>query len=507
MNYQYFKEENKRLSGFLSRESKFLSRYPEDYIKVIKYNENGESDLTFKEKLFRYFKKSQDDNLCVCGKRAVFISIDRGYREFCSPSCANKNTTDRIKKVKEEKYGSPNYNNTEKFKLSVQKRTDEEKKLALEKRRETKLKKYGDPDYCNRQKIAESRKKTNLEIKQQTVEDYNLIFLESDTDNLYKFLCKKCNKISKSPYSTFNSKLRKGYDPCPICNDVKTGISREEMEIARYIKSLGYEVESGNRKVLKGYEIDIYVPELKIGFEYNGLYWHSDIRTPKDYHLMKQECASEYGVSLVHIWEDDWADKKEIVKSRIAHLLGKTENIVYARDCVIKEIGINEGKDFLNENHIQGFCPSQNSIGLFYKGLLISVAAFGLRKISGSKGIELLRFCNKKFYNIPGSFSKIFSYYIKNYRPESILTFVDRSWSIQAENLYTKNEFIFLGKTEPNYWYIINKRRKNRYDFRKSELVSQGFDPLLSERKIMEQRGIYRIYDCGQYKYIWNRHK
>ena len=116
------------------------------------------------------------------------------------------------------------------------------------------------------------------------------------------------------------------------------------------------------------------------------------------------------------------------------------------------------------------------------------------------KEYELLIFCSKLNTNIIGGANKLFKYFVDNYNPKEITTYVDRSWS--NGNLYKQLGFSFIYKTKPIYYYIINKKRKYRYNFRKDKLVKDGFDPKLTERQIMVDRKIYRIYDSGNLKFI-----
>ena len=504
MNYEEFKEKNKKVSGFLSNERYTSEKFPDFFKEVSEYS-SSVMGISFKEKIYRYYKKDKEGKICVCGSFRKFLSIEKGYQEFCSAKCANKHTVERIRKSKEEKYGNPGYNNSEKLKETVSKRTDSDRDKILEKRRKTKLEKYGDPNYTNSKKSAESRKKSNSWNKKSQIQLYDVEILECLDDRSYRIRCKKCGEESHLLNSRFNVRLRNGQDPCIKCNNIATGVSSQEEEIAQFIESLGFEVKRGDRKELEGQEIDIFVPEIRIGFEYNGLFWHSEFRTEKKYHVQKQEKAAVKGISLIHIWEDDWDKKKDIVKSRISHLLGKTQIKIYPRKCSIMEVPYKETAKFLNENHIQGSCPFQKSIGLYYENELISISTFGKRKISGSAGNELLRFCNKIGHSIPGGFSKMLSHYIKTESPEEIITFADRAWTTEMKNFYVSNGFVPVGETPPNYWYIIRKERKHRFSFRKSELIKSGFDPEKTEREIMRERGILRIYDCGQYKYVWKK--
>lgn len=98
-------------------------------------------------------------------------------------------------------------------------------------------------------------------------------------------------------------------------------------------------------KTLIDGEIDIYLPELGIAFEFNVTYCHSELYKDKHYHLDKTDSCLLKGVKLIHIWQDDWLYKREIVQSRILNLLGKSKKI-YARNCTIKEVSSMEANFF-----------------------------------------------------------------------------------------------------------------------------------------------------------------
>ena len=82
-------------------------------------------------------------------------------------------------------------------------------------------------------------------------------------------------------------------------------------------------------------------------------------------------------------------------------------------------------------------------------------------------------------------------------------SYADRSWS--QGDLYRNLGFEFVGKTDPNYYYIIDGVRKHRFGFRKDQLVKEGFDPLKTEHEIMLERKIYRIYDSGNLKFEYSK--
>jgi len=211
---------------------------------------------------------------------------------------------------------------------------------------------------------------------------------------------------------------------------------------------------------------------------------------------------------LIHIYEDNWLYKRDIVKSIILNLIGKTPNKIYARKCKLRTVDNKLVREFLEYNHIQGFLGSKVKLGLFYEDKLISLMTFGtLRKNLGQKSKEgsweLLRFCNKLNTNVIGGASKLFKHFINNYQFESIISYADRSWS--KGNLYEKLGFKLSHETKPNYHYIdkINIIRINRFNFRKDKLISEGFDTTKTEHEIMLERGYYRIYNSGSYKFIY----
>lgn len=286
---------------------------------------------------------------------------------------------------------------------------------------------------------------------------------------------------------------------CPYCINI---ISHQENEISEFIKSLGFEVETSNRKMLDAAkEIDIFIPSKNIAIEFDGLYWHNESKNKdKNYHLSKTEECEKKGIRLIHIFEDEWTYKQEIVKSRLKAILGVSDEKIYARKCEIKTVNNNDCKMFIETNHIQGNVGSSVKYGLYYNDELVSVMTFGkLRKNLGQESkeneYELLRFCNKLNTNVIGGASKLLKHFIKEHKPNSIVSYSDRRWN--TGKVYEKMGFVYEHSSEPNYYYIIRQRRYNRFAFRKDILIKQGFDKNKSEHEIMLERGIYRIYDCG----------
>ena len=326
-----------------------------------------------------------------------------------------------------------------------------------------------------------------------------------DVVSKYKWKCNICGNI-------FEDHLNEGHIPrCQVCYPYIID-SKYEYEIIDFIKTFyKMSIIHGDRLLLQGKELDIYIPDKKIAIEFNGLYYHSELEGNKDrkYHLNKTNMCNDIGIRLIHIFEDEWRSKKEIVKNRIKNILGEINNKIFARKCIIKEIGSDECKVFLEQNHLQGTDTSKIKIGLYYNNELVSVMTFGNFRIAlglkkSDNQYEMYRFCSKLNTVIIGGSSKLLSYFVKKYKPFKIVSYADKRWS--NGDLYNKLEFIKISESTPNYFYTKDHYKKyHRFGFRKSELYKKLilFDPTLSEWENMKNNGWDRIWDCGCIKYEW----
>lgn len=327
-------------------------------------------------------------------------------------------------------------------------------------------------------------------------------------------ICKKCNT---EIYTLLNNIIHpdNGFHYCAVCNK-STGISKKEDEILDTVKSItNKEIIQNNRSILKnGLELDIYIPDLKLGIEFDGLYWHNEEFKGKDYHLEKTIAAEKENIHLIHIFEDEWRFKKDIVISKLKTLLNENTEKIYARKCIVKEISVKEKTEFLEKYHIQGSDKSQFQYGLFYNNELVSVMTFAkLRSALGNKKkidgtYELSRFASSK--NVIGGFSKLLKFVVSKHEEiKSIITYADRRWSYINKNVYKTNGFSLKQISKPSYWYYNGSlKRYHRYNFRKNVLKEKFpdlYDPNLTEHQIMDKTPYKRIWDCGNLVYEWKR--
>jgi hypothetical protein len=312
-----------------------------------------------------------------------------------------------------------------------------------------------------------------------------------------KIICPEHGEFEQLPYDHLS-----GHG----CNKCTYIVSSFENEINDFITNeLHLKTITSSRKILNGKEIDIYIPSLRIAIEFNGLYWHSELFLSEHYHNDKTNDCNNKGIQLIHIFEDEWLSKKNITKSRLKNILGLTKNKMYARKCFIKEIPFSESKKFLNKNHLQGSVNASINLGLYNNDELVSLMNFNKpRSGVGGKydGYELSRFCNKLDVSVIGGASKLLKHFIKEYEPNEIRSYADRRWS--QGNMYEMLKFTKTHINRPNYWYIINKERFHRFNFRKSKLKEMGYNiEGKTEREVMLENKIYRIYDCGTITYSY----
>jgi hypothetical protein len=358
------------------------------------------------------------------------------------------------------------------------------------------------------EKGIETRIKNNFEKFIYKSLEINLEILstfENYKNNIIKYKCLICNHIGEIKE---NQRLR-----CYSC--LPKFKSKEQEELRYYLEhDLNLYIEESNRTILNGLEIDLFIPEYNIAIEYNGLYWHSEFGNNRNelYHINKTQLALKNNISLIHIFSDEWNNKKEIVKNRLKHIFNKDIIKIGARKTIIKEIEPIQAKEFLLKYHIQGYVASKVKLGAFFNDKLIAVMTFGdLRKALGNKNkinnvYELLRYSLCNDYNVSGLGSKFIHYFIKNYIVEEIISYADVRWSPNPnKTFYIKCGFEFEKITRPNYWYLNDNydERLYRYKFRRSELLKEGFDENLTEWEIMKQKGYDKIWDCGSYKFIF----
>lgn len=301
---------------------------------------------------------------------------------------------------------------------------------------------------------------------------------------------------------------------CPICG---YRYSKAQTEIYHEIgKRIGYEnVELGNNKILDGMEIDIFIPSKNIGIEYNGLRWHGEnFGKGKSYHYDKMMKARENGIYLIQVFEDEYLHNKNIVYDKIFNSIGLDGDKpkINAREC---EVFSGSGKndkivEFLDNNHIQGYAGNSVYYYCTHKGEMIGAMLF---KNEGDCW-NLVRFCTDNRYICRGVASKLFKHFVRDYKPETVKSFLDRRWSHNDDNnVYTKMGFVKDSILGPEYRYTKgNGERLHKFGFRKQLLLRKygseyNLNESMTENEMTKIIGYDRIWDCGLIKYVWKAEK
>lgn len=335
-----------------------------------------------------------------------------------------------------------------------------------------------------------------------------LIVKTIDDQYWFNFQCIKCELNFTFTRQVFRDSTLGGQKLCPTCHPRMSGRSKLEAEFFNAIRLFQPDAIPNDRRVLCGKEIDVFVPSKKIGFEFTGLYWHSQIRNPVKHHLLwKQQHAFNNGVQLYTVFEDEWINNRELVLSRIRAILGTQTNVVYARKCEVREVSSQHKNEFLISNHIQGKDASSIKLGLYYHNKLVSLATFKkTNMVKGGDGSEweLSRFCSSKNMRVVGGASRLIKHFMTRFNTEglNLISFADRRWS--TGKLYESIGFNFVATSPPSYWYLDNNytKRVHRSKFMKHKLVENAEDANFTEWELAQKKGLDRIWDCGTTKWI-----
>lgn len=288
---------------------------------------------------------------------------------------------------------------------------------------------------------------------------------------------------------------------CPQC-----ACSSLQQNVYKFISGeINQDVRIDDRSEISPFEIDIFVPESKFGVELHGIYWHSynhlETTREKERHSHKCDLCADKGVYLLQIFENEWRDKQDIVKSIIRSKLGKTRRI-YARKCKVVEIDNHKHKWFMNTNHIQGHKQFRIAYGLEHNGILVAAMSFNKHK---KCGWEISRFASELNVTVVGGASRLFNRFLRDYDPIQTLTYADRRFS--DGNLYKQLGFTLDGVTDPNYFYIKDDKLYNRQKFQKKKLqnILPAFDQSQTEVENMFNNGYRRLWDAGHWRFIWSK--
>jgi endogenous inhibitor of DNA gyrase (YacG/DUF329 family) len=480
-----------------------------------------------------------------------FVSRFQGYRPFCSSKCAQTFEGTKAKKDKTlvERYGTTDLSTVPEI---------------VNKTKQTNLERYGCEKPFQSDDIQQKVRQTTFEkygvvstsllpdIKAKQIktrrERYGVDFLFQSKDVQKQIYTNTINKYGKSLSQRHMSddSIEKLNDanwltdmykvksmPSQAIADilgvsgstvllhlhqfniqVRTADYRSsgELQIVQFIRDhYTGPVMTADRKLIHPREIDIFLPELKVAIEYDGLFWHREQHVGKKLHHEKTTQCGKKDVKLIHIWENEWITKPDIVKSRLLNLLHATPNVVYGRNTVIKSIDSKTANRFFRLTHIQGYVPAKINLGLFHENKLISCMSFGKSRYNKNYQWEMLRFSNDLNTRVVGGSSKLFKHFVKMVNCQSVVSYADKRWS--EGKMYSQLGFREMKDSTPNYYYFsVIGGTKDKYKlyhrstFQKHKLskLLDSFDPTKTEYQNMLDHGYDRIWDCGNKVFVWH---
>jgi len=465
---------------------------------------------SFAERMYVVVKELTNRKSCkTCGKYCNFKNYKDGYYDYCSVYCSTQcpERNDKIHLNRDYTKITEKMVNTNVERYGVEYTTQSRK--MIDKTAVTKLHRYGDANYNNQTKSKSTCiERYGVEYSLQSPDIINKI--QSNKEVLYPQLRDKNWLIEENKtksVSTISEELGCSYRTVYLyfekygieMNSFYTNYSKAQNEVFEYVSSIFNGIILQNDRIAIGpKEIDIYLPEINFGIEYNGMYWHSE---DSKRHLDKLNLCKSKGINLIQIWDNEWNTKKDIVKSIISSRIGITESI-YARKCNIVDVSSKEYKNFLDTNHLQGNVNSSIRMGLEYKGELVCVIGLGKSRFDKKYSHELLRFANKLNITVVGGFDRLLKCVLNAYEIQSLQTFADMR--LFNGSVYERSGFIFSHNSKPGYVYYKSNVIKTRQDFQKHKLINvlPNFDVNLSERENAYINGWRRVYDCGQAVFI-----
>lgn len=265
----------------------------------------------------------------------------------------------------------------------------------------------------------------------------------------------------------------------PRTSFINHGISKEELDLHKTINLIlpGVQTIKGDRTILEGREIDIYIPKFRLGIEYDGLAFHSDSKE-ESYHLWKTVTAAKKKVKLIHIWSDLWNNRRAQVVDFLSKLFGKYQEIPF-EECEISEIPKTEGRHFLSATHIMSYDSRANRfIGIYKEGYLIEVVAF---KVNKDKWVFLQK-AERSTLCVKDDLFHVIDYIKTSYKITELTASIDRSL-FDGEDLKTIGFYIKECTPPKAHWTKDYKIRKLQEKYTDDQMIEAGY---------------HRFYDCGE---------
>lgn len=382
----------------------------------------------------------------------------------------------------------------------------------LEKSKKTIQERYGVSNPYQIAKVVENAKKCKLDKSLQNKEKRELrhkielgkrfgvqIDEVQQLDSTWiKYTCECGFSETKTRY-TLQNRVNKSGASCLKCSRVSSG-SFEQLKLFDFVNSL-VPAELNNRRVLPGFEIDIFVPSLNLGIEYNGIFWHSSssVKNSKRlYHQQKSLTAIKQGIKLVQVWSH-WDEEK--VKNLLRAKLGKNERIA-ARRTGFREIDRKEAHRLMSTWHLDGSIGCHRAFALYHDDRPVSLLMVAIGRFS--KEHELIRFASAPGISVVGGLSKLVKRSMKEMGIEKLVSFCKLELDGSA---YHKAGAELIGVTAPaeNWVNLKTGQILTRFSTQKHKLkdILQHFDANKTAHQNLEAHNWRIFWSAGNQKFAF----
>lgn len=296
--------------------------------------------------------------------------------------------------------------------------------------------------------------------------------------------------------------------------------SQGERDVAAWVADLGLVAERNRRDLLNmPFEIDIFLPDLQVGIEYNGCYWHSDkFDRNTRVHEFKHRLARQAGIRLITVWDYDWRHRQDVVKQHLLRALGQDDSPrIGARTCQVDTLSTAVANRLYSDHHLQG--PVRGAVlhlGLLHQGSPVAAMSFtqgAARRGKADEGEwELARYATTA--HISGGASRLFAAFRSQVQPRIVWSFSD--YQHFSGQMYPRIGFTHDGDLPADYrvvhpnglrtWHKSMWQRRS-IPARLRELNRRDtFDPASdprTERDMQDAVNVLRVWDAGKARWVW----
>lgn len=478
--------------------------------------------ITIRQRLW-HTENNQFEIICckTCGKPAVGWSTKNlCYSRFCDSKCAQQNPAVRkqVEHTCTQRYGaatnlSTSANRVKQQQTNIRKygvANAAQSPLIKAKIKQAHEKNWGVPNASQcvaiKEKITQTHQaRYGRKRASQRHIDQHIIDLKNDRNLMLHWF-----QDLQMPVTEIAENL--GVNHSQLCVHFKTNlnidisrhaVSRTEREVREFVSSL-VPCEYNNRIIVAPKELDIVIPGHHLAIEVDGLAWHTELRgkSPR-YHWQKARQCRSQGWRLINILDIEWHQKTRLTQSRIRSALGLNQRLA-ARKCQIVQLTHTEADQFLQANHSQGGCASSIRLGLMHQDQLVAVLTLGHSRFDRQQQWELIRYASTMGINVQGGASRLWSYFVQQYRPTTVISYCDAR--LNTGGLYAQLGFKWQRDNGPNYWYTWRySTLENRMRYQKHKLAQllDHFDPDQTEWENMKSHGWDRYWDCGSSVWVW----